>query len=106
MLGRGSPEEDVGPRERLGFRSISLASTKLDAYGAARAVRLLRASNLKVAHVGSYGRFGSERRTIARGIERLRRAIDTVPPPKGDALLVPSGGRRRASWDAAGPTTP
>ena len=76
MLRRWSLEDDVRALERLGFRSISLASTKLEAYGRERALRLLRASTLKVAHVGSYGWFGTERRTVARGIERVRRAIE------------------------------
>ena len=37
MMRRWSLEDDVRHLERLGFRSISLASTKLRAYGAARA---------------------------------------------------------------------
>src|SRR5438093_1334684 len=41
MLRRWSLEEDVRHLERLGFRSISLASTKLGAYGVERAIRLL-----------------------------------------------------------------
>jgi sugar phosphate isomerase/epimerase len=101
MLRRWSLEEDVRHLERLGFRSISLASTKLEAYGAERAVRLLRASSLKVAHVGSWGRFGTERRTIRRGIDAVRRALDRVHRLDGDALFVLSGGRDGASWDAA-----
>jgi len=101
MLRRWSLDQDVRHLERLGFRSISLASTKLDAYGAARAIRLLRASTLKVAHVGSYGRFGHERRSIQRGVDRLRRAIDTVHRLEGDALFVLSGSRDGASWDEA-----
>src|SRR4029077_13166979 len=101
MLRRWSLEEDVRNLERLGFRSISLASTKLDAYGPERAVRLLRASSLKVAHVGSYGWFGIERRTIRRGIENLRRAIDRVHRLDGDALFVISGGRDGAPWEQA-----
>ena len=101
MLRRWSLEEDVRNLERLGFRSISLASTKLEAYGAERAVRLLRASDLKVAHVGSYGRFGTERRTIRRGIEAVRRAIDRVHRMDGDALFVLSGGRDGTTWEAA-----
>src|SRR5205085_3592516 len=85
----------------LGFRSISLASTKLDAYGPERAIRLLRASTLKVAHVGSYGHFGRERRTMRAGIERVRRAIDRVHRLDGDALFVLSGGRNGTDWDTA-----
>ena len=101
MLRRWSLEEDVRNLERLGFRSISLASTKLDAYGAEPAIRLLRASSLRVAHVGSYGWFGTERRTIRRGIDRVRRAIDHVQRMDGDALFVISGGRDGARWETA-----
>ena len=101
MLRRWSLEEDVRNLERLGFRSISLASSKLEAYGAERALRLLRASGLKVAHVGSYGWFGVEPRTIRRGVEQVRRAIDWVHRVDGDALFVISGGRDGASWEGA-----
>src|SRR5882672_11208487 len=101
MLRRWSLEEDVTNLERLGFASISLASTKLDAYGAERAVRLLRSSGLRVAHVGSYGRFGTERRTIRRGIDAVRRAIDRAHRLGADALFVLSGGRDGATWEAA-----
>ena len=101
MLRRWSLEDDVRHLERLGFRSISLASTKLDAYGRERAVRLLRSSSLVVAHVGSYGHFGTEPRTMRAGIERVRRAIDLVHRLGGSALFVLSGGRDGASWEAA-----
>jgi sugar phosphate isomerase/epimerase len=102
MLRRWSLEEDVRHLERLGFRSISLASTKLDAYGPERAVRLLRASSLQVAHVGSYGHFGTTRQTARAGIERVRRAIDRVHRLGGAALFVLSGGRGSAGWETAG----
>jgi len=101
MLRRWSLEDDVRNLERLGFPSISLASTKLDAYGPERAIRLLRSSGLRVAHVGSYGFFGTERRTIRRGIEQVRRAIDWVHRLDGDTLFVISGGREGATWEAA-----
>src|SRR5262245_20993454 len=101
MLRRWSLEEDVRALERLGFRSISLASTKLEAYGRERALRLLRASTLKVAHVGSYGWFGTERRTVARGVDRVRRAIDWTARIGADALFVISGPRDGAGWNDA-----
>jgi len=101
MLRRWSLEEDVRHLERLGFRSISLASTKLSAYGVERAIRLVRASALKVAHVGSYGWFGTEPQTIRKGIEQVRRAIEWVHRLDGDALFVISGGRDGATWEAA-----
>jgi len=101
MLRRWSLEEDVRHLERLGFRSISLASTKLEAYGVERAVRLLRASTLEVAHVGSYGWFGTERASVRRGIEQVRRMIERVHRLDGDALFVISGGRDGATWEAA-----
>src|SRR5262245_32075904 len=101
MLRRWSLEEDVRHLERLGFRSISLASTKLDAYGPARAIRLLRASSLTVAHVGSYGHFGTERRTIRSGLDRVRRALEHVHRLGAAALFVLTGGRDGAGWDEA-----
>ncbi len=88
MLRRWSLEEDVRHLERLGFRSISLASTKLGAYGVERAIRLVRASALKVAHVGSYGWFGTERRTIRKGIEQ----------PRGRRRRAPIATRTRVSF--------
>src|SRR3989442_6650903 len=101
MLRRWSLEEDVRHLERLGFRSISLASTKLGVYGVERAIRLLRASALEVAHVGSYGWFGTEGRAIRQGVEQVRRAIEWVHRLGGDALFVISGGRDGASSAAA-----
>ena len=101
MLRRWSLAEDVRNLERLGFRSISLASTKLDAYGTESAVRLLRASSLRVAHVGSYGVFGTERATAVRGVDRVRRAIDVAHRLGADALFVLSGPRDGAPWDRA-----
>jgi sugar phosphate isomerase/epimerase len=101
MLRRWSLEDDVRGLERLGFRSISLASTKVAAYGAARAVRLLRNSGLHVAHLGSYGRFGVEPRTIRRGMDDVRRALGWLHDLGGDVLVVISGGRNGAAWDAA-----
>jgi len=101
MLRRWPLEDDVRHLERLGFRSISLASTKLDAHGPERAIRLLRASGLKVAHVGSYGQFGTERRTMQRGLDRVRRAIDVAHRLEADVLFVLSGGRDGAPWQRA-----
>ena len=101
MLRRWSLEDDVRGLERLGFRSISLASTKVKAYGPRRAIRLLRGSELRVAHVGSYGYFGTETRTIRRGIDQVRRALDWVHELGGDVLVVISGGRGAAPWEQA-----
>lgn len=101
MLRRWSLEEDVRNLERLGFRSISLASTKFDAYGAERAIRLLRGSSLKVAHLGSYGRFGVERHSVRRGMDRVRRSIDHLHRMNGDVLFVISGGRDGVPWERA-----
>ena len=101
MLRRWSLEDDVRHLERLGFRSISLASTKLAAYGPARAVRLLRGSGLRVAHLGSYGRFGTGARTIRRGLDEVRRALGWLHALDGDVLVVISGGRDGATWEEA-----
>jgi sugar phosphate isomerase/epimerase len=101
MMRKWTLEADVRHLERLGFASISLASTKLDAYGTASAIRLLRASSLKVAHVGSYGRFGTTRATQRAGIEQVRRAIEWTHELGGDVLVVIAGGRDGAVWERA-----
>src|SRR5262249_28763338 len=101
MMRRWSIEDDVRNLERLGYRSISLASTKLAAYGAVRAVRLLRASGLRVAHLGSYGRFGTEARTVRRGLDEVRRALGWLHDLGGDVLVVISGGRVGSAWEDA-----
>src|SRR5512143_1562395 len=101
MMRRWSLEDDVRNLERLGFRSISLASTKLDAYGAEKAIALLRASSLRVAHVGSYGRFGTSRASKRAGMDQVRRAIGWVHALGGDVLVVIPGGRDGATWDRA-----
>src|SRR5262249_34843105 len=101
MMRQWSLEDDVRNLERLGFRSISLASTKLDAYGVARAIALVKASSLHVAHVGSYGRFGTTRASQRAGIDRVRRAIEWVHELRGDVLVVIAGGRDGAAWERA-----
>jgi len=99
MLRRWSLEDDVRNLARLGFRSISLASTKLEAYGVRRALPLLRASGLKVAHVGSYGWFGADRRRLARGLDQVRRRIEFAHAVGADALFVISGPLGGAPWE-------
>jgi sugar phosphate isomerase/epimerase len=101
MMRQWSLEDDVRQLERLGFRSISLASTKLDAYGPARAIALLKGSILKVAHVGSYGRFGTTRATQKAGMEEVRRAIGWVHELGGEVLVVIAGARDGATWERA-----
>src|SRR5262245_28354945 len=88
MMRRWTLDEDVRQLERLGFRSISLASTKLEAYGTKAAVALVKASSLRVAHVGSYGRFGTSRATQRAGMEQVRRAIEWVHELGADVLVV------------------
>ena len=101
MMRRWSLEDDVRNLERLGFRSISLASTKLDAYGTARAIALLKASSLAVAHVGSYGRFGTTRASRRAGVDQVRRAIEWVHELRGEVLVVIPGARDGATWTRA-----
>jgi sugar phosphate isomerase/epimerase len=101
MMRQWSLEDDVRNLERLGFRSISLASTKLDEYGPERAVALVKASSLKVAHVGSYGRFGTTRASRRAGVDQVRRAIGWVHALGGDVLVVIPGGRDGAAWERA-----
>jgi sugar phosphate isomerase/epimerase len=101
MMRRWSIEQDVHQLERLGFRSISLASTKVDAYGPARAVALLKRSALRVAHVGSYGRFGTTLASKRAGIEQVRRALEWVHELGATVLVVIPGGRDGATWERA-----
>ena len=101
MLRRWSIEEDIRHLERLGFPSISLASSKLRAAGTRRALRLLRASDLQVAHLSSYGRFGLTRASQRRGIEEVRRAIGWAHEVSAEVLVCISGGRGAAPWAEA-----
>src|SRR5262249_48056332 len=100
MLRQWSLEDDVRQLERLGVPSISLASTKLTAYGTRRARPLLRASGLKVAHIGSYGWFGADRRRLVRGLADVRRMIDVAHAVGADALFVLSGPLDGAPWES------
>jgi sugar phosphate isomerase/epimerase len=101
MMRRWTLDEDVRQLERLGFRSISLASTKLDVYGVKPAIALLKASSLRVAHVGSWGRFGTSRASQRAGMEQVRRAIEWVHELGGEVLVVIAGGREGATWERA-----
>ena len=102
MLRRWSLEDDVRGLERLRFRSISLATSKVAAYGTRRAVRLLRASALKVAHVSSFGRFGTTAPSRRRGIDDVRRGIAFAHDVGARVVVVLSGARGRTPWtDAA-----
>ena len=102
MLRRWTLADDVRRLERLGFHSISLASTKLEAFGLAPAARLLRASGLKVAHLGSYGRFGTTQRSRLRGLAEVRRRLEFLHRVGGDVLFVISGPLGDARWEDAG----
>ena len=101
MMRRWSLEEDVRALERLGFRSISLASSKLAAYGTRRAVRLLRSSSLQVAHMSSWGFFGTTRASARRGVESVRRALGWAHALEADVLVVISGSRGAERWERA-----
>jgi sugar phosphate isomerase/epimerase len=102
MLRRWSLEDDVRELERLRFRSISLATSKVAAYGTRRAVRLLRTCGLAVAHVSSYGRFGTTARRRRRGIDDVRRGIAFAHAVGARVAVVLSGPRGRVAWaDAA-----
>jgi len=101
MMRRWTLAQDVRALERLGFTSISLASSKMDAFGWERGIRLLRASGLRVAHVGSYGRFGTDRRSVRAGLDRVRWAIERAHRVGAEALFVIAGGRDGAAWARA-----
>jgi sugar phosphate isomerase/epimerase len=101
MMRRWSLDEDVRQLERLGFRSISLASTKLDAYGPAGAIALLKGSSLRVAHMGSWGRFGTTRASRRAGMDAVRRALGWAHELGADVVVVIPGGRDGATWERA-----
>jgi sugar phosphate isomerase/epimerase len=101
MMRRWPLDEDVRQLERLGFASISLASTKLAAFGVRPAIRLLRASGLKVAHMGSWGRFGTTRASVRRGVDDVRRAIGWAQELDAAVVVVISGARDGAAWETA-----
>ena len=101
MLRRWTLEQDVRALERLRFRSISLATSKVAAYGTRRAVALLRSSGLVVAHVSSYGRFGLTAASRRRGIDDVRRGIAFAHAVGARVVVVLSGPRGRAPWEAA-----
>jgi sugar phosphate isomerase/epimerase len=101
MLRRWSLEQDVRVLERLRFHSISLATSKVRAYGTRRAVALLRASDLAVAHVSSFGRFGLTAASRRRGIDDVRRGIALAHDVGARVVVVLSGPRGRAPWDRA-----
>jgi sugar phosphate isomerase/epimerase len=101
MLRRWSLEQDVRGLERLGFRSISLATSKVAAYGVRRAIGLLRASSLTVAHVSSYGRFGLTAASRRRGMDDVRRGLAFAHDVGARVVVVLSGSRGRASWGEA-----
>jgi sugar phosphate isomerase/epimerase len=101
MMRRWTLDEDVRQLERLGFGSISLASTKVESYGVPRTVALLRASGLRVAHVGSYGRFGATAASHRRGLTAVRRAMEWSHTLGADVLVVIAGGRGATPWEEA-----
>ena len=101
MLRRWSLADDVRRLERLGFESISLAVSKVAAYGTRRAVSLLRGSALRVAHVSSYGRFGLTAASRRRGMDDVRRGIAFAHEVGAEVVVVLSGARGAAAWDDA-----
>ena len=101
MMRRWSLADDVRCLERLGYRSISLASSKLTAYGVRRSIKLLRATPLEVAHMSSWGYFGSTPATARRGIDSVRRALAWAHELDADVLVVISGSRGDVPWERA-----
>jgi len=101
MLRRWSLAQDVRHLERLGFEAISLAVSKVAAYGTRQAVRLLRGSALRVAHVSSYGRFGLTAASRRRGVDDVRRGLAFAHDVDAEVVVVLSGARGRARWTDA-----
>jgi len=101
MMRKWSLAEDVAGLERLGFRAISVASSKLQAFGVRRGIQLLRSSSLRVSHVlssAAVGTAGAQRRVA---LARARRAFDWAHTLGADVVVVIAGARGRRSWRAA-----
>lgn len=94
-------DADVRLLERLGVRAIGLAHSKLAAFGMDDSRALLRASGLRVAHLSSYGYFGTRRAQVRRGIDDVRRALAWLHDVGGRVLVVISGPLGDAAWDEA-----
>jgi sugar phosphate isomerase/epimerase len=101
MMRRWSLADDVRGLERLGFRSISLASSKLTAFGTRKAIRLLRSSSLQVAHMSSWGFFGTTSASARKGVESVRRALGWAHDLNAEVLVVISGSRGAEPWAQA-----
>jgi len=94
-------DADVRLLERLGIRAIGLAHSKLAAFGLAESAAVLRASGLRVAHLSSYGHFGTARAQVRRGMDDVRRALAWLHDLGGRVLVVISGPQGSASWAEA-----
>jgi sugar phosphate isomerase/epimerase len=101
MMRRWTLAEDVAGLERLGFRSISVASSKLEAFGVRRGLRLLRSSSLRVSHVLSSAAVGVERARRRAALDRARRAIERAHELEADVVVVIAGARGTRAWQSA-----
>lgn len=102
MMRRWSLAEDVAGLERLGFRAISVAGSKLEAYGVRPGLRLLRSSSLRVSHVLSSAALGAGGAAGRTALARARRAFEWAHALGADAVVAIAGARGRRSWAAAG----
>lgn len=101
MMRRWSLAEDVAGLERLGFRAISVAGSKLEAFGVRRGMALLRASSLRVSHLLSSAPLGAPGAAGRRALGRARRALERAHALGADVLVAIAGARGERSWEAA-----
>jgi sugar phosphate isomerase/epimerase len=101
MMRGWSLEQDVAGLERLRFRSISVATSKLEAYGVRRGIALLRESSLKVSHLLSPAVLGGDGLRARRGLAAARRALERAHELGADVVVAIAGVRGARSWQAA-----
>jgi len=101
MMRTWSLAEDVAGLERLGFGAISVATSKLEAYGVRRGIRLLRGSSLRVSHFLASAAIGAAGVAGRRARDRARRAIDRAHELGADVVVAIAGARDGRAWDAA-----
>lgn len=101
MMRKWSLAEDVAGLERLGFHSISVASSKLEAFGVREGLRLLGASSLRVSHVLSSATLGTVGWGRKRALDRAKRAFEWGHTLGADVVVAIAGARDGRDWQEA-----